>query len=245
MVPAVVTCLLARGNSGRNPTNNKTISTKVIYYTWNTQLYFGKHKGLTVQEIWDTDPSYLYFCIREVDNFMPDDSIFKKVHKYIFIPLNIFENKEDILADNIERQNQLQEIYEAKKERFLNQKTAISKSSQPVINSKHRGIAQNIEEPVFQEEDDTIVAKPESPGLRLTEKRLKKRDVVFIWTASSLLVGSWLVTFTFIDSAQAVGDAPIDFNAVLRASIISIALTGIYGILFYGIWWISSIWRTK
>lgn len=40
----------------------------------NDKITFGKHKGLTIKEIIEDDPSYLEWALDEVDGFELDDA---------------------------------------------------------------------------------------------------------------------------------------------------------------------------
>lgn len=42
----------------------------------NTKFDFGKHKGKTVEEVCDDDPSYVEWCIDNVDDFELDNEAY-------------------------------------------------------------------------------------------------------------------------------------------------------------------------
>ena len=41
------------------------------------QFGFGKHSGKTIKEVYETDPTYIYWCINTIDGFLIHPSFFK------------------------------------------------------------------------------------------------------------------------------------------------------------------------
>lgn len=54
-------------------------------YNINTQLSFGKYKGTTISDLISIDLQYLYYCIRDFEDFVVDDEVMKLM--YINFPL--------------------------------------------------------------------------------------------------------------------------------------------------------------
>ena len=49
-------------------------------YNINTQLSFGKYKGTTISDLISIDLQYLYYCIRDFEDFVVDDEVMKLMY---------------------------------------------------------------------------------------------------------------------------------------------------------------------
>lgn len=74
---------------------------------------------------------------------------------------------------------------------------------------------------------------------------MKTRDKLFFVTGTSLFALTWIFLKFIISIAQGVGDASTDFNPALRSFIISLSVILIYGVVYYGIYWLIVLIRRK
>ncbi len=74
---------------------------------------------------------------------------------------------------------------------------------------------------------------------------MKKRDKIFIWTAIILFILAWIFLTALLDGAQAVGDAELDFNPKLRATSLSLTLTATYTIIYFGLYWLTKLFKKQ
>lgn len=72
---------------------------------------------------------------------------------------------------------------------------------------------------------------------------MKKRDKIFLVTATLLFLLSWCFLSTLIDAGQAVGDAPTNFNSTWYAFYISSLLIAFYGLIYYGIYMLTLLFK--
>ena len=51
-----------------------------MLYNKNTQLSFGKYKGITINALINIDLGYLCFCIKDIEDFVVDDDVMKLMY---------------------------------------------------------------------------------------------------------------------------------------------------------------------
>lgn len=74
---------------------------------------------------------------------------------------------------------------------------------------------------------------------------MKKRDKIFIFSTIIIYIFTYTFIVSLIDGAQAVGDAPLNFNPKLKALSISLIIVLCYAIGFYGFYWIKNLFIRK
>lgn len=129
-------------------------------YNINTQLSFGKYKGTTISDLISIDLQYLYYCIRDFEDFAVDDEVMKLM--YINFPLlnsstrisnkTLFENdgdKEEItniikanilkrkILPNVKKVEDISKIEVYSVEDFMKKEGYISVHKTVRANSKH------------------------------------------------------------------------------------------------------------
>lgn len=57
-------------------TKDEANANKLVCYDSDTKINFGKHKGLTIENILNTDPNYLLWCVIHLDHFLIELSWF-------------------------------------------------------------------------------------------------------------------------------------------------------------------------
>ena len=62
---------------------------------------------------------------------------------------------------------------------------------------------------------------------------MKKRDQIFMVTATLIFTFSWAFLSSIVSAAQAVGDAPSDFEPASRTVWLCIGVTSVYALLYY------------
>jgi arginine deiminase len=88
---------------------------------FDTVFSFGQHKGETVAEVLEKNPTYLVWCYGNIDNFCATDAVWKIIEEHTKIKGLLNESGIDhnevrkLLANN-------QKIHEEKKENYKNYK---------------------------------------------------------------------------------------------------------------------------
>lgn len=55
-------------------------------YGWDCKMPYGKYKGKTIREVFESDPYYLLWCWNNISGFIPKDEILIKL---LELPLNL------------------------------------------------------------------------------------------------------------------------------------------------------------
>ena len=99
---------------------------KIKLYNWETTLDFGKYKGRSIMEVFDKNPDYVKWCLKNVDWFCITDEIFDKL-PIDYDPNILWEKLNNNYETNMEQEHtkseedSLREKHNDKKERLLRQ----------------------------------------------------------------------------------------------------------------------------
>jgi uncharacterized membrane protein (DUF485 family) len=72
---------------------------------------------------------------------------------------------------------------------------------------------------------------------------MKRREKIFVITSVILFFVTFVFLNGFIESAKAVGDAPIVLNSELKAIVLSIGVIILYSVIYYFVYLIVCLFR--
>lgn len=103
------------------------MSNIIKLYDWNDLFDFGQCFGKTILEVFNTSPSYVEWCFKNVDTFCISDEIFKKLPIVIYLQ-NDKQNKIHLIK--------LENLHSTKKNKFKNITAEFFKESKSHADNK-------------------------------------------------------------------------------------------------------------